>query len=297
MATNDQIVGSFNETVVRIAQDINLRAAPGGLTGQFLTKASGADYDFVWATGGGGGGGGGDVYGPATNTADYLPQWNGANSKTLKNGRAIGVASATDIPDRAAADTRYQAAGSYATLASPTFTGVPAAPTATAGTSTTQLATTAFVTTADNLKAPIASPTFTGTPAAPTATAGTSTTQLATTAFVATESALKANLLDAYVTVTGTTYTLLLSDLGKTLRFTNAAGCTITGPNSFPEGWNCIVLQKGAAQVTFAAGSGATVGAYPSGALKTAGLNAKMDVSVEANAGSAAAYTVGGGVV
>lgn len=35
-------------------------------------------------------------------------------------------------------------------------------------------------------KAPLASPTFTGTPAAPTATAGTNTTQLATTAFVAT---------------------------------------------------------------------------------------------------------------
>jgi len=36
------------------------------------------------------------------------------------------------------------------------------------------------------LKAPIAGPTFTGTPAAPTATAGTNTTQLATTAFVKT---------------------------------------------------------------------------------------------------------------
>lgn len=35
-------------------------------------------------------------------------------------------------------------------------------------------------------KAPIASPTFTGTPAAPTATAGTNTTQIATTAFVTT---------------------------------------------------------------------------------------------------------------
>jgi len=50
--------------------------------------------------------------------------------------------------------------------------------------STTAVATTAFVTTADNLKANLASPTFTGTPAAPTATAGTSTTQVATTAFV-----------------------------------------------------------------------------------------------------------------
>ncbi|HEY8746093.1 MAG TPA: hypothetical protein VIU62_23630, partial [Chloroflexota bacterium] len=35
------------------------------------------------------------------------------------------------------------------------------------------------------LKAPVASPTLTGTPAAPTATPGTNTTQLATTAFVA----------------------------------------------------------------------------------------------------------------
>jgi hypothetical protein len=31
----------------------------------------------------------GDVVGPATNTADYLPQWNGADSKTLKNGLAV----------------------------------------------------------------------------------------------------------------------------------------------------------------------------------------------------------------
>ena len=39
-----------------------------------------------------------------------------------------------------------------ANIASPTFTGIPAAPTASAGTSTTQLATTAFVTTADLLR-------------------------------------------------------------------------------------------------------------------------------------------------
>jgi hypothetical protein len=38
-----------------------------------------------------------------------------------------------------------------------------------------------------NLKAPLASPALTGTPTAPTASAGTSTTQIATTAFVAGE--------------------------------------------------------------------------------------------------------------
>lgn len=109
--------------------------------------------------------------------------------------------------------------GSLAPKASPTFTGIPAAPTAVPGTATTQIATTAFVgaatandvqgpassadsnialfngTTGKAIKdsgvllsslAPKASPTFTGTPAAPTAIAGTNNTQLATTAFVTT---------------------------------------------------------------------------------------------------------------
>lgn len=44
--------------------------------------------------------------------------------------------------------TGFGCATGYATLASPTFTGTPAAPTATAGTNTTQLATTAYVQTA-----------------------------------------------------------------------------------------------------------------------------------------------------
>lgn len=104
--------------------------------------------------------------------------------------------------------------------ASPALTGTPTAPTAPAGTNTTQLATTAFVAGAVSdvvggapaalntlgelasavgndanfattiasalaLKAPLASPAFTGTPTAPTAAPGTNTTQLATTAFVA----------------------------------------------------------------------------------------------------------------
>lgn len=66
-----------------------------------------------------------------------------------------------------------------ANLTSPTFTGVPAAPTAAAGTNTTQLATTAFL-----QAALAASPTLGGVPKAPTAVAGTNTTQIASTAFV-----------------------------------------------------------------------------------------------------------------
>jgi hypothetical protein len=83
----------------------------------------------------------------------------------------------------------------FAALASPDFTGLPTAPTASAGTNSYQLANTAFVWTAVNayattvtaalaLKAAIASPAFSGVPTAPTAAAGTNTLQLANAAFV-----------------------------------------------------------------------------------------------------------------
>lgn len=86
---------------------------------------------------------------------------------------------------------------SRAPLASPSFTGTPTAPTAPAGTNTTQLATTAFVKSATDAidlsnYAPKASPALTGTPTAPTAAQGTNTTQLATTAFVNAEIAADA---------------------------------------------------------------------------------------------------------
>lgn len=68
-------------------------------------------------------------------------------------------------------------ATNFASLNSPAFTGTPTVPTAAAGTNTTQVATTAF---AMNMQSPV----FSGIPTAPTAAAGTSTTQIATTAFV-----------------------------------------------------------------------------------------------------------------
>ena len=77
-----------------------------------------------------------------------------------------------------------------ANLASPPLTGTPTSTTAAPGTNNTQIATTAYVDTADALKANLASPTFTGTPTLPsgtiatTQTAGDNTTAVATTAFV-----------------------------------------------------------------------------------------------------------------
>ena len=159
--------------------------------------------------------------------ADQMLYFTGASSVSVS---ALSSFSRTQLANADAATWRTNLA--VAALASPTFTGTPAAPTAAADTNTTQLATTAFVlgqatnatplmsgTAAvgmsvrfaradhvhptDTSRAPLESPTFTGTPAAPTATDGTFTTQLATTAFVQ-------NAVGGYlsITVTGGTYTL-----------------------------------------------------------------------------------------
>lgn len=111
-------------------------------------------------------------------------------------------------------------AASFAPLASPALTGTPTVPTATAGTNTTQAASTAFVATSF---APLASPTLTGTPAAPTASAGTSTTQLATTAF--TQTAIATPLVQS--TTSGSTFAITSTDsLAKLTAL--AAACTVS---------------------------------------------------------------------
>lgn len=102
------------------------------------------------------------------------------------------------------------ALGLKAALASPTFTGTPAAPTAVVDTNTTQVSTTAFVVgqgylksaTATSTYAPLASPVLTGNPTAPTATVGDNDTTIATTAFVNAEIANDA-VLDATFTTKG----------------------------------------------------------------------------------------------
>ena len=91
-----------------------------------------------------------------------------------------------------------------APLASSALTGIPTAPTAAAGTNTTQLANTAFVFAQAALLAPLISPALTGVPTAPTAAPGVNTTQLATTAFVFAQAALLAPLISPALTGTPT---------------------------------------------------------------------------------------------
>jgi hypothetical protein len=123
-----------------------------------------------------------------------------------------------------------------APIVSPTFTGTPAAPTVTAGDSTTKLATTAFVATAigglppgvatfngrqgtvvqlltDITSvggAPVASPAFTGSPLSTTPAPGDNSTRVATTAFVAASFATTASVtasLGSYLPLAGGTLT------------------------------------------------------------------------------------------
>lgn len=71
------------------------------------------------------GGGSGDVIGPGTNTTDSIPQWNGANSKTLKDGLVVGTSAnnlvqlngSAELPAVSAANlTNIPASGANAAL-------------------------------------------------------------------------------------------------------------------------------------------------------------------------------------
>tara|TARA_B100000683_G_scaffold19494_1_gene18899 strand:+ start:4342 stop:5058 length:717 start_codon:yes stop_codon:yes gene_type:complete len=139
-----------------------------------------------------------------------------------------------------------------APLASPNFTGIPLAPTASAGTNTTQLATTAFVTTGLNLKADTAGPTFTGVPAAPTASAGTNTTQLATTAFVQAEGFAKTSVVQNFTAAQRAEITPITFAATMTPNFndSNNFSVTLTGAARIANPTNQVAGQSGSIFIT-----------------------------------------------
>lgn len=135
------------------------------------------------------------------------------------------------------------------------------------------------VTSGNYMIAQINSPGFTGTPTAPTASTGTSTTQIATTAFVQNEKEIANGIcgLDAdqkidpkhlysdVVFVSGTSITLGTSHAGKSV-FTQAndpSAVVITIPTDSDAGWDgkieIEVCKYGTGNVTFAADTGVTL--------------------------------------
>jgi hypothetical protein len=87
--------------------------------------------------------------------ADYTKATNFTAKDGLPSGNAGKIVKGTEIDTELTAVSN--AIASKADINSPTFTGTPAGPTASAGTNTTQLATTAFVTSALSAAYPIGS--------------------------------------------------------------------------------------------------------------------------------------------
>jgi hypothetical protein len=85
---------------------------------------------------------------------------------------------------------------------------------------------------------------------------------------------------------TGTSYTTQDSDHGKVITLNNASAIALTAHSAAPAGFNCLIVQKGAGQVTVAAGGTGNIRNY-NGHTKLAGQYATGSLFVESNAGTA----------
>lgn len=173
---------------------------------------------------------GGNIYGSVTNGGTITGGT--VNATTLQAGGSAAwtAASLTNLNQLtngpAFTTLAAVAAVGYAPIATPTFTGVPAAPTAAVDTSTTQIATTAYVVGQSYLKAATAATTYatlagatlTGVPTAPTAAVDTNTTQIATTAYVVGNGYLKsATAATTYAALAGATFVGAVNGTSLTL--------------------------------------------------------------------------------
>jgi hypothetical protein len=84
---------------------------------------------------------------------------------------------------------------------------------------------------------------------------------------------ITANAINA---LTGTTYSLLTSDNGKIITWSNAGGVTLTVPSGLPVGFNTTVIQIGAGAVGIT-GSGTTLNSFE-GKRRTAGQHAAVSI-------------------
>tara|TARA_Y100001937_G_scaffold73083_1_gene99373 strand:+ start:134 stop:784 length:651 start_codon:yes stop_codon:yes gene_type:complete len=110
--------------------------------------------------------------------------------------------------------------------------------------------------------APLASPTFTGTPAAPTAAAGTNTTQIATTAYVQGESFAKTNVAQSFTKgqrgtpVALTDAASVAVDLSLGNNFTLLCTSSVGATRALANPTNAVAGQSGLITITQASGGG-----------------------------------------
>lgn len=152
-----------------------------------------------------------------------------------------------------------------AALVSPALTGTPTAPTAQAGTNTTQIATTEFVSTAVAAlvaAAPGTLDTLNEIAAAINNDADFATTIIADLATKITQDDLDAATLVNYNEQTSS-YTLALSDNTNLVEMNSSSSNTVTIPAdsavAFPVGSSVDIFQRGTGQTTLVAGSGVTL--------------------------------------
>ena len=129
----------------------------------------------------------------------------GTGSSTIGIGPGLTASGSTKTinigVNSLAGSTTTITIGSTAGTSTTTLQGITNGVTQTAGTGNTTLATTAFVTNADNLKANLDSPVLTGSPLSTTAAADTNSTRIATTAYVVGQASAVTPLADGTAAV------------------------------------------------------------------------------------------------
>lgn len=132
--------------------------------------------------------------------------------------------------------------------------------------------------------APLASPSFTGTVTMPDAGTWTSTGISTTQPVAALTHTVTSGNINAQ---TGTTYTLVSSDNGKTVTLSNASAIALSVNTGLPAGFWCHLVQIGAGQVTV----GGTATLHSSNGLKT---RAQYSVLTLLYQGATDTYVLGG---
>lgn len=237
-------------------------------------------------------------YVPAATGSGYATEWAPAGGGTTA---VYSVFGRTGIVVAASGDYDVSEVTGAAPLSSPALTGIPTAPTASALTDSTQLATTAYADAAvsvetsraeaaEALLAPLASPALTGVPTAPTAASGTDTTQLATTAFATTAADnAQAGAEAASVAIDGATMMGPLSPAVVSLTFgtavsvdatlgnvfslaVNGSACTISSPSGGVDG-QLIRLRIGSGGSAVTWGTGWDFGTAGAPSLSSSGVD------------------------